>query len=108
MPKGGEWQGIDNAVELQSKKGNPAEVSCGNFVGCEATSEEIELNRSLTKRVANSLEITQETTQGAGVWNMEQNNPDLFMRELNTQGLPYVVVEFDSNGKPKILEDGRK
>ncbi|MGX3044426.1 saccharopine dehydrogenase family protein [Helicobacter sp. T3_23-1056] len=49
-----------------------------------------------------------DSTQGAGVWNMEQNNPDFFMRELNTQGLPYVVVEFDSNGKPKILEDGRK
>ncbi|MGX3010152.1 saccharopine dehydrogenase family protein [Helicobacter sp. 23-1044] len=106
MPKGGEWQGVDNAVELQSKKGNPAEVSCGKFVGCEATSEEIELNRSLTKRVANSREITQETTQGAGVWNMEQNNPDFFMRELNTQGLPYVVVEFDSNGNAKVLEDG--
>ncbi|MGX2983081.1 saccharopine dehydrogenase family protein [Helicobacter sp. 23-1045] len=108
MPKGGEWQGVDNAVELQSKKGNPAEVSCGNFVGCEATSEEIELNRSLTKRVANSREITQETMQGAGVWNMEQNDPDFFMRELNLQGLPYVVVEFDLNGNAKVLEDGRK
>ena len=49
-----------------------------------------------------------DSTQGAGVWNMEQNDPDPFMRELNLQGLPYVVVEFDSSGEPKILEDGRK
>lgn len=118
MPKGGEWQGYDNAVEIS--KGNPAEVSCGKFVGCEATSEENKTDSSmttslslvdsseLTKRVANSREIPQETTQGAGVWNMEQNNPDPFMEELNKQGLPYVVVEFDTNGSHKVLEDGRK
>ena len=49
-----------------------------------------------------------DNVQGCGVWNMEQNDPDPFMRELNLQGLPYVVVEFDSSGKAKILEDGRK
>lgn len=49
-----------------------------------------------------------DSHQGAGVWNMEQNNPDPFMAELNKQGLPYVVVEFDENGSHKVLEDGRK
>lgn len=49
-----------------------------------------------------------DSAQGAGVWNMEQNDPDFFMAELNKQGLPYVVVEFDSSGKTKVLEDGRK
>lgn len=49
-----------------------------------------------------------DSKQGAGVWNMEQNDPDFFMRELNLQGLPYIVVEFDSSGEPKIIEDGRK
>lgn len=49
-----------------------------------------------------------DSKQGAGVWNMEQNDPDFFMRELNLQGLPYIVVEFDSSGKTKILEDGRE
>ena len=44
---------------------------------------------------------------GSGVWNMEQNDPDPFMQELNKQGLPYVVVEIESNGNSKILEDGR-
>lgn len=49
-----------------------------------------------------------DSKQGAGVWNMEQNDPDFFMRELNLQGLPYIVVEIDSSGKTKILEDGRE
>lgn len=49
-----------------------------------------------------------DSTRGAGVWNMEQNDPDFFMAELNKQGLPYVVVEFDTSGKTNILEDGRE
>ena len=49
-----------------------------------------------------------DSTNGSGVWNMEQNNPDFFMQELNKQGLPYVVLEIDSNGEAKVLEDGRK
>ena len=49
-----------------------------------------------------------DSAQGAGVWNMEQNDPDFFMQEINKQGLPYVVLEIESNGKAKVLEDGRK
>ncbi|WP_455940901.1 saccharopine dehydrogenase family protein [Helicobacter pullorum] len=49
-----------------------------------------------------------DSNNGSGVWNMEQNDPDPFMQELNKQGLPYVVLEIDSNGKSKVLEDGRK
>lgn len=49
-----------------------------------------------------------DSSNGSGVWNMEQNDPDFFMQELNLQGLPYVVVEFDNSGNHKILEDGRK
>lgn len=48
-----------------------------------------------------------DSTIGSGVWNMEQNDPDPFMSELNKQGLPYVVLEIDSSGKTKVLEDGR-
>ncbi|MBD5165364.1 saccharopine dehydrogenase family protein [Helicobacter sp.] len=48
-----------------------------------------------------------DSARGAGVWNMEQNDPDPFMRELNKQGLPYVVLEIESNGEAKVLEDGR-
>lgn len=46
--------------------------------------------------------------KASSVWNMEQNDPDPFMRELNKQGLPYVVLEIDSKGDSKVLEDGRK
>ena len=49
-----------------------------------------------------------DSSNGSGVWNMEQNDPDPFMRELNKQGLPYVVLEIDSKGNSKVLEDGRK
>ena len=49
-----------------------------------------------------------DSNDGAGVWNMEQNDPDLFMQELNKQGLPYVVLEVESHGGTRVLEDGRK
>ena len=32
---------------------------------------------------------------GAGVWNMEQFDPDPFMDDLNKYGLPWTVVEYD-------------
>ena len=164
MPKGGEWQGIDSAVELQSKNTNPHKidlpkeviekllyeagtVECIPFAEGEHFDFEIggdiftytikkwiynEYNHTESHFIALSskklgfmfecdLEQFDEklnewlngnsgikTTQGAGVWNMEQNNPDPFMSELNKQGLPYVVVEFDKNGNHKVLEDGRK
>lgn len=49
-----------------------------------------------------------DSNKGAGVWNMEQNDPDFFMQELNLQGLPFVVLEIKPNGGYEILEDGRK
>lgn len=49
-----------------------------------------------------------DSHNGAGVFNMEQNDPDAFMQELNKQGLPYVVVEMDNDGNAITLEDGRK
>lgn len=73
MPKGGEYQGIDNGAMLHKQ-----------------------LNSNAVYKF-----------QGSGVWNMEQNDPDPFMNELNFQGLPYVVLEIQSNGDSKVLEDGR-
>lgn len=49
-----------------------------------------------------------DSNNGAGVFNMEQNDPDPFMQELNKQGLPCVVCEIESNGNLKVLEDGRR
>lgn len=48
-----------------------------------------------------------DSQNGAGVWNMEQNDPDFFMQELNRQGLPYVVLEVESSGEVRVVEDGR-
>ena len=33
---------------------------------------------------------------GKGVFNMEEFNPDDFMDELNTQGLPWKIKELES------------
>lgn len=115
MPQGGEYQGIDNATELQnlartneySQSGNAAGLSM-NFEGCQARGEVSLVSLNDQAECDDSLKSRDKTTQGAGVWNMEQNDPDPFMRELNKQGLPYVVLEIDSNGDSKVLEDGRK
>ena len=48
-----------------------------------------------------------DSAQGAGVWNMEQNDPDFFMQELNKQGLPYVVLEVESSGSVRVVEGER-
>ncbi|KPH50186.1 saccharopine dehydrogenase [Helicobacter pullorum] len=115
MPQGGEYQGIDNATELQnlartngySQSGNAAGLSM-NFEGCQARGEGSLVSLNDQAECDDSLKSRDKTTQGAGVWNMEQNDPDPFMRELNKQGLPYVVLEIDSNEDSKVLEDGRK
>ncbi len=45
-----------------------------------------------------------DSKNGAGVWNMEQNDPDFFMQELNKQGLPYVVLEVEDDGEVRVVE----
>ena len=112
MPKGGEYQGIDNAEDLQKLAKNEVDFNAAglsmNFEGCQTRGEGSLLDANDQAECADSLKSRDKTTQGAGVWNMEQNDPDPFMQELNKQGLPYVVLEIDSNGDSKVLEDGRK
>ena len=45
-----------------------------------------------------------DIANGAGVWNMEQNDPDPFMEELSKQGLDFEIIEIDENGNKKILK----
>lgn len=118
MPKGGEYQGIDNALELQNENNkNCAEVASSDrnskivdeksgLRSCECGDK----TRASIAQMSDKLSdlSLQAEFQGSGVWNMEQNDPDPFMRELNKQGLPYVVLEIESNGEAKVLEDGRK
>lgn len=66
--------------------------------------ERLELNKDMPKGgEAQGV----DSVRGAGVWNMEQNDPDFFMQELNKQGLPYVVLEVESSGEVRVIEDGR-
>lgn len=111
MPKGGEYQGIDNAVELANmadNNKNHAEAVEMRNCGFGAKGEGSLLNANDQALSEQSAIYRSNATQGAGIWNIEQNDPDPFMAELNKQGLPYVVVEIESNGTHKVLEDGRK
>ena len=118
MPKGGEYQGIDNALELQNGNNkNYAEVASrdrnskivdekSGLRSCECGDKTQASIAQMSDKLSD-LSLQAEF-QGSGVWNMEQNDPDPFMQELNKQGLPYVVLEIESNGETKVLEDGRK
>lgn len=117
MPKGGEYQGIDNALELQ----NGNNKNCAEVASRDRNSKIVDEKSGLRscecgdKTQASIAQMSDKLSdlslqaefQGSGVWNMEQNDPDPFMRELNKQGLPYVVLEIESNGEAKVLEDGR-
>lgn len=121
MPKGGEYQGIDNALELQKQGGDNNECSA-EVVSSDRNSKIVDEKSELRscecgdKTQASITQMSDKLSdlslqaefQGSGVWNMEQNDPDPFMRELNKQGLPYVVLEIESNGEAKVLEDGRR
>lgn len=118
MPKGGEYQGIDNALELQ----NGNNKNCAEVASRDRNSKIVDEKSGLRscecgdKTQASIAQMNDKLSdlspqaefQGSGVWNMEQNDPDPFMRELNKQGLPYVVLEIESNGEAKVLEDGRE
>lgn len=122
MPQGGEYQGIDNAAELQNLARTNEYSQSGNAEAVDRNSKILDEKCGLQEKAQRSLSSINDRSafsplphlspkaefQGAGVWNMEQNDPDPFMRELNKQGLPYVVLEIDSNGDSKVLEDGRK
>ena len=121
MPQGGEYQGIDNATELQNLARTNEYSQSGNAEAVGRNSKIFDEKCGLQEKAQESLSgindrsafsplphLSQKAEfQGAGVWNMEQNDPDPFMRELNKQGLPYVVLEIDSNGESRVLEDGR-
>ena len=125
MPQGGEYQGIDNAAELCAMEGN---TQAGGYAEAKKQKDSYAGNSKILSEKCGLQEASQGSYQsgndrsdasqlahlspkaefqGSGVWNMEQNDPDPFMHELNLQGLPYIVVEIESSGEVKVLEDGR-
>ena len=104
----------DTSLRSMSTK-TPHSLTSHNLKNSSTTLEFADLKESYNaERLEANKDMPQggkaqgvDSKSGAGVWNMEQNDPDPFMRELNIQGLPYVVLEIESNGETKVLEDGR-
>jgi len=46
--------------------------------------------------------MLEQKWEGSGVFNMEQLNPDIFMEELNKQGLPWRVLELGADETREI------
>ena len=105
--------------ETQESQGDSSDSAESHTESLKDSSDSIESNAQsqiyAKERLALNADMPQggeeqgiDSHSGAGIWNMEQNDPDPFMQELNAQGLPYIVVEIESSGKHKVLEDGRK
>ncbi|MFL2847861.1 MAG: saccharopine dehydrogenase family protein [Coraliomargaritaceae bacterium] len=58
----------------------------------EVGSQAISFTTGVPARIGAEMILSQAWKQ-AGVWNMEQMNPDPFMEALNTNGLPWQVIE---------------
>lgn len=99
-----------NLHSLDSNNAESKKVDSTSCHSSEASSiesynaERLKLNSDMPK---GGEEQGIDSSNGSGVWNMEQNDPDPFMCELNQQGLPYIVCEIESNGNLKVLENGR-
>ena len=111
MPKGGEYQGIDNGAKLYQdiaiqEQNSKILDEKSALRSCQCGDKTTESIAQMSDKLAD-LSLKAKFC-GSGVCNMEQNDPDPFMHELNKQGLPYVVCEIDSKGERKVLEDGRR
>ncbi|PZT48968.1 saccharopine dehydrogenase [Helicobacter valdiviensis] len=108
MPKGGEYQGIDNGAELYAQNNGKNSTQAVEMRNCSFQGVNAGSYQKGNDQMSDAESVIyRSNVPCGGVWNMEQNDPDPFMAELNKQGLPYVVCEIDSNGEKKVLEDGR-
>ena len=79
------------------KDGNPKKIYIYNVCDHEACyrevlSQAVSYTTGVPAMIGAKL-MLEGKWQGKGVFNMEQLDPDAFMEELNTQGLPWKVVE---------------
>lgn len=61
----------------------------------EVCSQAISYTTGVPAMIGAAMMVT-KAWSGAGVWNMEQLDPDPFMAMLNEHGLPWEVIELDS------------
>lgn len=100
-----ECQDSKKDSKVESKKVDSTSYHSSETSSIESyNAERLKLNSDMPK---GGEEQGIDSSNGSGVWNMEQNDPDPFMCELNQQGLPYIVCEIESNGNLKVLENGR-
>lgn len=61
----------------------------------EVGSQGVSYTTGVPAMIGAKLMLEGKWTTEAGVWNMEQNDPDPFMEDLKTYGLPWTCVELD-------------
>lgn len=59
----------------------------------EVGSQGVSYTTGVPAMIGAKLMLEEKWTQAAGVWNMEQNDPDPFMENLNAYGLPWKCIE---------------
>ena len=59
----------------------------------EVNAQAISYTTGVPAMIGAKLIINGTWSKSPGVWNLEQLDPDPFMAELNTQGLPWQVIE---------------
>ena len=98
----GDFLGSASDASLQRMSNTPHSLTSHNprnssaILECAEAKNRLKLNLDMPKGgEAQGL----DTHRGAGVWNMEQNDPDFFMEELDKQGLPWAALERDKDGK---------
>ena len=61
----------------------------------EVGSQGVSYTTGVPAMIGAKLLLEGKWTTSAGVWNMEQNDPDPFMEDLNQFGLPWTCIELD-------------
>lgn len=68
----------------------------------EVGSQGVSYTTGVPAMIGAKLMLEGKWTKQAGVWNMEQNDPDPFMEDLNSYGLPWKCVEIDPAQAEKL------
>jgi saccharopine dehydrogenase (NAD+, L-lysine-forming) len=61
----------------------------------ELGSQGVSYTTGVPAMIGAKLLLEGKWTTSAGIWNMEQNDPDPFMEDLNKYGLPWTCIELD-------------
>ena len=68
----------------------------------ELGSQGVSYTTGVPAMIGAKLLLEGKWTTSAGVWNMEQNDPDPFMDDLNNYGLPWKCIELDPDSAKSL------